>query len=78
MLQLVMFWNPKYNFRYALWLGENLWLADWSDDADRFYTTVNGTTTKIEDQNSAMMPTVKRLWVYAILGLSQARVEHHI
>ena len=53
-------------------MGENLWLADWSDDSDRYYTLVNNTITMINSTNSEMVPTMTRLWVYASLGLSQA------
>ena len=56
--------------RYSLWLGENLWLADWSDDSGKIYIETNATT--VPNTNGDVISVKMRLWVYAVLGVSQA------
>ena len=51
--------------RYAFWLGENLWLADWSDEA-KVIADQNRTTDEPEP-----MGISTRLGVYTGFGLLQ-------
>ena len=73
--------------RFCLWMGENLWLASWSDDSKTLQfnldarnrsaytnsTSTNGTDEVILDE---IIPVKTRLSVYSVLGLSQ--VTFHI
>ena len=64
--------------RYCLWMGENLWLASWSDDSKTLQSNLdiaNQNSTGIgnsTEEYEGTIPVKTRLSVYSILGLSQA------
>jgi ABC-type multidrug transport system fused ATPase/permease subunit len=68
--------------RFCLGMGENLWLASWSDDSKTLQSNLNmgnqnssNSTGNIEhptDEYEDIIPVKTRLSVYSVLGLSQA------
>ena len=66
--------------RFCLWMGENLWLASWSDDSKTLQSnldlanqnTTNSTGNYTTEEYEEIIPVKTRLSVYSILGLSQA------
>ena len=63
--------------RYCLWMGENLWLASWSDDSKTLQSNIaNKNSTErygnAIDEYEEIIPVKTRLSVYSVLGLSQA------
>ena len=68
--------------RFCLWMGENLWLASWSDDsktlqsnldiANQNSTNSTGSIGNSTEEFEEIIPVKTRLSVYSVLGLSQA------
>ena len=65
--------------RFCLWMGENLWLASWSDDSKMLQSNLDkanqNSTESIGNSTGEyeeIIPVKTRLSVYSVLGLSQA------
>ena len=68
--------------RYCLWMGENLWLASWSDDSKTLQSNLDianqnstysiGSMGNSTEEYEEIIPVKTRLSVYSVLGLSQA------
>ena len=65
--------------RYCLWMGENLWLASWSDDSKTLQSNLDlanqnstGSIGNSTEEYEGIIPVKTRLSVYSVLGLSQA------
>ncbi|CUT98873.1 multidrug resistance associated protein 1 [Echinococcus multilocularis] len=56
-------------FTQIAWLGNNIWLADWSNDASKFVnnTGVSSNQTTVQPMKSVGL----RLGVYAVIGMCQ-------
>lgn len=54
------------------WLGNNIWLADWSNDASKFVNNTN--TSSNETAVEPVMSVGLRLGVYAAIGMCQGKV----